>query len=250
MPEYVIEHNALPSDIVDGNYDSTQGLVAVNSVVEQNKGKALKFFVGTQAEYDAYAGDKTNLFAVISDDTTKQSIIDTLSQHTKSINGIIDGSISVNKINGVEITKDENGVLRVGDTIIPQRKLLFDGENGLDGIVDLSSPISSGDTLEIQACLAASSETDMIRKFRVGRIGEELGVISDVVLVNIVDDDEGSNYSCAFQVKQMTINVVNTTRLQIADNKACYVHMNNSGIESIGCFNGIIRIRRVLKVIE
>lgn len=92
--KYVIENNALPSDIVDGNYDSTQGLVAVNSIVDQNKGTALKFFVGTQAEYDAYTGDKTNLFAIISDDTTKQSILDTLSQHAKTINRIINGEIT------------------------------------------------------------------------------------------------------------------------------------------------------------
>ena len=89
--KYVLEHNELPPDIVDGNYDSTQGLVAVNSVVDQNKGTAIKFFVGTQAEYDAYAGDKTNLFAIISDDKTKQNIFNTLSQHTTIINEIING---------------------------------------------------------------------------------------------------------------------------------------------------------------
>ena len=149
--QYVIEHNELPSDIVNGNYDSTQGLVAVNSVVEQNKGKAMQFFLGTQAEYDAYTGDKTNLFSVITDDQTKKSIMDTLSQHASSINGMIDGKISVNKasnankINDIEITKDEYGVLRVGDTIIPQKKLLWSGEKSIgdDGQVILGETVSS-----------------------------------------------------------------------------------------------------------
>lgn len=32
------------------------------------------------------------------------------------------------KVNGLEITRDENGVLKIGDTIIPQKKLLWSGE--------------------------------------------------------------------------------------------------------------------------
>lgn len=59
------------------------------------------------------------------------------------------------KVNNLEITQDENGVLKIGDVIIPQKKLLWSGELRCDydqDYVTLSladKDINAGDTLEI-----------------------------------------------------------------------------------------------------
>lgn len=63
------------------------------------------------------------------------------------------------KVNDLEIKKDENGVLRVGDTIIPQKKLLWSGEQstGQNTYTDiaLSGSITNNRPLEIVYSLAS-----------------------------------------------------------------------------------------------
>lgn len=59
------------------------------------------------------------------------------------------------KINGMDLKRDENGVLKIGDVIIPQRKLLWSGEWGggsdTPANLDISSlGINQGDTLELE----------------------------------------------------------------------------------------------------
>lgn len=69
--------------------------------------------------------------------------------------GYVKNATNTININGLEITRDENGVLRIGDVIIPQRKLLWSGELSCDENqenVTLSladKDINAGDTLEI-----------------------------------------------------------------------------------------------------
>ena len=58
------------------------------------------------------------------------------------------------KVNNLEITKDEKGVLKIGDTIIPQKKLLWQGnasnENSEEYYdIQLSESVTVGDVLEI-----------------------------------------------------------------------------------------------------
>lgn len=59
------------------------------------------------------------------------------------------------KINGMDLKRDENGILKIGDVIIPQRKLLWSGEWGggsdTPANLDISSlGINQGDTLELE----------------------------------------------------------------------------------------------------
>lgn len=53
------------------------------------------------------------------------------------------------KVNNLEITKDENGVLKIGDVIIPQKKLLWSGDI-TSGTVTLTESLNTGDVLEIE----------------------------------------------------------------------------------------------------
>ena len=56
---------------------------------------------------------------------------------------------NASKINGVEIKQDENGVLKIGDIIIPQKKLIHEGDVVENGTITLTNnPIQQGDVLE------------------------------------------------------------------------------------------------------
>lgn len=78
--------------------------------VKTINGQALQFFVGTQAEYDALTNEqKKQLFAIISNDTTKEGIL-------SAIEGIKNGVVTVgharfadNATNATNATNDSEG---------------------------------------------------------------------------------------------------------------------------------------------
>lgn len=86
----------------------------IREIIDQNTGTGLKFFVGTQAEWDSWTGDKTNVFAIISDDPIQQDIFNKLDALTTAsnyanerIDKIIDGSTVVAK--ATDATNDGSG---------------------------------------------------------------------------------------------------------------------------------------------
>lgn len=85
----------------------------IREIIDQNTGKGLKFFVGTQAQWDAWTGDKTNVFAIITDDPIQQDIFNKLDELSAGLNyantrvdKVIDGRTPVtnarNAIVGIE----------------------------------------------------------------------------------------------------------------------------------------------------
>lgn len=119
---------------------------AVNEIIDQNTGQALRLFVGTQEQYDNWNGNKKNLFAIISDDKTLQEILARLVALESSVTGIIDGttripkaSHSLNADNGVTCSDGtftnltysaNNGCLKLGEsnTFIEHKQLIHYGE--------------------------------------------------------------------------------------------------------------------------
>lgn len=88
------------------------------------------------------------------------SDVNKLVESIKYINENFIKNVKVNdssKINNIEIIKDENGTLKVGDNIIPQKKLIWEGaltNSGSDDYVSLILPedaINLGDTLFIES---------------------------------------------------------------------------------------------------
>ena len=84
--------------------------------------------------------------------TATSGIISEVNKVVKSIKYTPD--IFVNnskKVNGLEIKQDENGVLKIGDIIIPQKKVLWSGNTEInqDTTIQLSENLSSGDIVEI-----------------------------------------------------------------------------------------------------
>lgn len=73
-------------------------------------GHPLKFFVGEQSEYEALtAEDKQDLFAIITNDTNKEGIINAITALTTEVtevhNGLLDGSFIVKNAENAEIVK-------------------------------------------------------------------------------------------------------------------------------------------------
>lgn len=94
-------------------------VTAVNSIVEQNTGKSIRLWFGTQAQWDNWTGDKVDVFAVISDDQTLQSILDRLSALENIVNKkklLWSGNLVVNINSG-------NQSLTLTDTFKPKDRI-------------------------------------------------------------------------------------------------------------------------------
>ena len=66
------------------------------TTIKTINGRALKFFVGEQAEYDALTEEeKTDLFAIITNDTTKEGILTALETLAQNVSNILDGTQKV-----------------------------------------------------------------------------------------------------------------------------------------------------------
>lgn len=78
------------------------------SSIKTINGETLRFFVGTQAEYDALSEtDKNGLFAIITNDTTKEFIIDKLEELDRyiqnTLENFLNGSLAVGRAENAEI---------------------------------------------------------------------------------------------------------------------------------------------------
>lgn len=121
----------------------------IEMIKEQNKGSSMKFWLGTKAEYLALESTDANTVYFLTDNTSLKDLDNAL---TELISELQNGSFTVYKahnaviatsamsalvansandavaVNGLEIEQDDNGVLKIGDTIIPQKKLVWEGE--------------------------------------------------------------------------------------------------------------------------
>ena len=94
-------------------------------------GVPLQFFVGEQAIYDGLTDEqKKNLFAIITDDKTKDGILDALAK----VNDILGGTEAVGralqadnatKVNGVSVAANGNGAVTMNGTNVCLRKTIF-----------------------------------------------------------------------------------------------------------------------------
>lgn len=96
------------------NFELKDGEKGDAGNVNINDKTPLRFFAGTKAKYDELP-DKTNVFAIITDDPTQIGLID-------KINGFIDGSIPIPNIDKTYVRKDENKIFvcsRFNGTVLP-----------------------------------------------------------------------------------------------------------------------------------
>ena len=78
----------------------------------------------------------------------------------KYVNEDFISNVKVNdayKVNNLEIKQDENGILKIGDIIIPQKKLIWQGES-TEGNINISQlGVATGDIIEIEYTLTNNS---------------------------------------------------------------------------------------------
>lgn len=106
--------NAFTFEVEDGK-DGEKGDAGNVNI---NDKTPLRFFAGTKAQYDDLP-DKTNVFAIITDDPTQIGLID-------KINGFIDGSIPIPNIEQNYVRKDEKKIFSFfgNDGILTENKTI------------------------------------------------------------------------------------------------------------------------------
>lgn len=86
------------------------------------------------------------------------SDVNKLVESVKYVNEDFIANVKVNdasKVNNLEIKQDENGVLKIGDIIIPQKKLLWSGDI-TSGTIALSTNLNVGEVLEVEWSIKGS----------------------------------------------------------------------------------------------
>ena len=126
---------------------------SVNGIIEQNTKAELKLWIGTQAEYNAYAEDKSNLFAIITDDPSLKEIENILNQYGKDISNI----------NG-NINKIISGDIPAGMEVIYDTAVNIDAGNSTEIYFKDGSNVNSGDVIEVE--LQVKAHSPIFVKFR------------------------------------------------------------------------------------
>lgn len=93
-------------------------------------------------------------------------------------NNLLEGTIipaNAKSVNTLEIKRDENGVLKIGDTIIPQKKLIWSGEvewdstSATDITITLDEAIESNEKIEICCYHKGSASKNEISEIYISR---------------------------------------------------------------------------------
>ena len=147
---------------------------AVNSIIEQNSGKAISLFVGTQAEYDAWTGDKNSVFAIISDDPTLKNLLNKLDEQETSID-------AVNKrVDDVNTKFSSDTSVSFGDYIVSKKKLLWSGNKltYTENIVLENLDLKLNDIIEIEWSHGNNDTGRRITRHRISVESQYFAVLS------------------------------------------------------------------------
>ena len=115
----------------------------------------------------------TNTLYFITDDTTAESLEAIVEEVIKGIEGL---DKTLGELPMSKVTEDENNVLHKGETIIPQKKILWQGykkenvgrytETAFSTSITLSEEIKQGDTIRILMNLAKNSSQENNAEFQ------------------------------------------------------------------------------------
>lgn len=141
----------------------------VTKLQEMNKQGVLQVWVGTMAEFEALEEKREDMLYLFTDDPTVTDIEGELKNLETQIKNIVDGNTVVKKaeaattadkatnalkINDMQLTRSDDGVLKIGDVIIPQKKLIYTGTTFIrSATITLTEAIKLGDTLEVHCTL-------------------------------------------------------------------------------------------------
>lgn len=101
----------------------------ITKILEQNSNETVKIWVGTEAEFNALQSKATDTVYIYT--TTFEEDITSEVNKIKDGTTVVPNATNATKVNNLAITRDANGVLKIGDTIIPQKILLSSTEQAL-----------------------------------------------------------------------------------------------------------------------
>lgn len=142
----------------------------ITKLQEMNAQGVVQFWFGTMAEFQALTDKDENTLYLFTDDPTVDDIEQAITELEEKIEDMTDGTTAVENaknVNNLEIKRDENGVLKIGNTIIPQKKVLWTGEAYKSAVGDnveleLNDTIAAGDTIEIICGYNLTGDVDTI----------------------------------------------------------------------------------------
>lgn len=178
-----------------GNID-TGFITSVKTI----NGTPLKFFVGTQYEYEVLtAEEKQNLFAVITNDTTKDALFAAIEDLQNDINGIANGAIVAKKANEANTAKkaDEAGLL-VNSGAQFARKLIYEGEKKIPANNSAASIAKYGIAnkllvIDIDICATETYGNTHIARIRTNPFEVTYATYNGVAFNRSYQFDDGTN---------------------------------------------------------
>ena len=111
--------------------------------------------------------------------TATSGIISDVNKVVESVKYTSDISVkNAKQVNNLEIIRDENGILKIGDIIIPQKKLLWSGTQEISDYEVLFSSESSllNKWIQIIYCFSSDYEIDYDIKFRIVQ-NQNMGIV-------------------------------------------------------------------------
>lgn len=170
------------------------------TTVKTINGTPLKFFVGTQYEYDVLtAEEKQNLFAVITNDTAKDALFAAIEDLQNDVNGITNGAIIAKKADEANTAKkaDEAGLL-VNSGAQFARKLIYEGEKQIPADNSASSLIIYGIAnkllvIDIDICATSTYGNTHLGRIRTNPFEVTNAIYSGVTFNRKYQIDDGTN---------------------------------------------------------
>ena len=143
----------------------------VDHIIEQNSGVPVKVWVtNDKDEFDNLETKERNTLHIYPSNFDEEAVLNGTQPVGRALNADnADNATNASnamQVNGLEITKDENGVLKIGDIIIPQKKLLFSSDAPIYGSltvkVDFGNVSLIGKTIELRIWYKKQNETAML----------------------------------------------------------------------------------------
>lgn len=255
------EMKSLLNGLVITEYDSTKSYIKPNIVYYKGCSYICK--------------SETNITNILPTDTTKWGLMCESGANVSDItfsgdalhfklqnNDIVDvplGSVgtSVVEVNPVifDITKDENGVLKIGDVVIPQKKLLWSGSlkcEAIGGTIELNSPLSVGDKIEIVWDYYHNSNKCWVKNgLSIGLINE----INESFNMNVSGVATTGTYPSKFAIISPQVGLLSSTQIGFYSNITAVGFsgtFDESEVENViplG-FDNYLLVKAIYKIIE
>lgn len=223
-----------------------------SEIRETNSYEKLRFWVGETTEFKESAPKEGFTVHIFTDDDTLEKIVKILNDEEQVP--------SATKVNNLEIKQDENGVLKIGDIIVPQKKLLYDNavgfpirsDSGMDTPhIDLGKSVA-GKTIEIAIGRTIDGDTYLEYaklKFRNNSFAGDNIILSQTSITEYSGEQSISNVFVSANAVDngISFGYVNTLlKFTALSNTPTYTQIDTSDVTATNTY----RIYKIYEIIE